>query len=136
MARERVMRKEADVKTYVRRILDKHKWFWWCPPANGFGRPNVDFNALKSGVFLAIETKFGSNKPTLLQCAYLSSVLAEGGFAFVVNDKNLEIFEAWMQLYAEACDDVLKGMLPDQIDGAAMLDCIRELTRLIIPKEK
>ena len=56
---------EKDVKAEVKKLLNAHDWFWWMPPANGFGKAGIsDFNALKKGVFLAVETKFGSKKPT------------------------------------------------------------------------
>lgn len=89
---------ERDVKAHVKTLLTQHGWMWWMPPGSGFGRSNVDFNALNDGVFLAIETKFGSNKPTALQCKYLQAVLHHRGHALVVTEKTLEAFERWCVL--------------------------------------
>lgn len=123
------MKNEKDVKKAVRNLLDRHGWFWWMPPANGFGKVGVaDFNALRGGVFLAIETKFGANKPTVHQVAFLSSVIAEDGFGFVVNEKRLDWLAKWMDAFDRSADGVAKGRQPDPEDGAVMLDAIREMT--------
>jgi hypothetical protein len=74
------MRDEKGVKENVKRLLDAFDWFWWMPPANGYGKVGVsDFHAIKDGVFLAIETKFGSNKPTHHQRAFLETINAARG---------------------------------------------------------
>lgn len=119
---------EKDVKASVKKLLDKHGYFWWMPPANGFGKVGVsDFNALRAGVFVAVETKFGGNKPTVQQRAYLESVIAEGGFGFVVDEKTLDKLESWMDAFDRAAQNVSnkKEVAPE--DGALMLDCIREM---------
>ena len=86
------MKNEKDVKAKVKKLLDQYKWFWFMPPANAYGRSGIaDILALKAGVFLAIETKFGSNKPTALQIGFLNSITAESGYGFVVNDQNLHL---------------------------------------------
>lgn len=123
------MKNEKDVKKAVKKLLDKHGWFYWMPPANGFGRIGVaDFNALRGGVFLAIETKFGTNQPTVHQRAYLSSIMAEDGFGFVVNEKRLDCLAKWMDAFDKSAKDVSVGKQPTPEDGAAMLDAIREMT--------
>jgi ABC-type sugar transport system substrate-binding protein len=103
------------------------------PPMNGFGQTGVaDFNALRGGVFLAVETKFGSNKPTVHQKAFLQSVAAENAFGFVVTDKNINWFSSWLDAFDRAADAFSKGEKPTNEDGALMLDAIRELTALIV----
>ena len=85
---------EAGVKAAVKKILKTHGWFVWMPPANAFGKAGIaDIHALKDGVFLAVETKFGNNKPSKLQSAFLGAVDQHGGKALVVNEKNLVEFE-------------------------------------------
>lgn len=119
---------EKDVKREVKKILDKHGWFWWMPPANGFGKTGIaDINALRGGVFLAIETKFGSNKPTPMQTAFLESVRAESGMAFVVNEKTVEILRTWMNAFDRARDAAAVKQEPTPEDGAAMLDAMRAM---------
>ena len=81
---------EAGVKREVKRLLKKYGWYYWMPPANAFGRAGIaDFNAVRDGRFLAVETKFGSNKPTPLQQQFLDSIVAHGGLAVVVTERNL-----------------------------------------------
>lgn len=123
---------ENGVKRAVKKLLNRHKWFWWMPAANGFGQQGVaDFCALRAGVFLALETKFGSNKPTVLQVAYLNSVRAEGGFSFVVTEKTLDWLEIWMVAFDRAIEATKRNEKPDDRDGAAMLDAINAMTALL-----
>jgi hypothetical protein len=125
----RTYTKEKDVKLEVKKMLDKHGYFWWMPPANGYGKAGVsDFNALKDGVFIAIEAKFGTNKPSPQQKAFCQSVLAESGFAFVVNEKNIALLETWMFAFERATKATAAGKKPSDEDGALMLDCIKALT--------
>jgi hypothetical protein len=82
--------READVKAEIKKLLTKRGWFYWMPAANGYGITGVaDFLALRKGEFIAIEAKFGSNKPTVMQEKFLASVKAHGGRAMVVSEKNL-----------------------------------------------
>lgn len=119
---------EADVKRQVKKLLDKHKWFWWMPPANGFGRTGIsDFNALRGGVFIAVETKFGKNKPTPMQVGFMESIQSETGMAFVVNEQNLGAFEAWLNHFDNAMTAQAEQRDVDPADGAAMLDAMRAL---------
>jgi hypothetical protein len=122
------MKNEGDVKKAVKKILDKHGWYWWMPPANGFGRAGIaDINAVHAGVFMAIETKFGSNKPTPMQVGFLASIRAEGGFAFVVNEKRVDTLAKFLDAFARSIDAGVKGGKVADEDGALMLDCIREM---------
>lgn len=123
------MKAEKDVKHKIRAILDKFGWFWWMPPANGFGKSGIsDFNALKRGTFIAIEAKFGSNKPTAMQIGYLNSVRAESSFAFVVNDKNIDWLEAFLESFESATEAQMKREMPTHEDGARMINAIAELS--------
>lgn len=90
---------EAGVKREVKKLLTKHGWYYWMPSANAFGTSGIaDFNAVRSGKFLAIETKFGSNKPTPLQRRYLEQVAAHGGLTMVVNERNLDKLEELLKV--------------------------------------
>ena len=122
------MKSEKDVKKKVKQILDKHDWFWWMTPANGYGKSGIaDFCALKNGTFLAIETKFGGNKPTVLQVAYLQSINAEDSFGFVVDEHRVEWLDTFLTSFRKA--QVAKGqkLEPTEADGAAMLNAIRAM---------
>lgn len=123
---------EKDVKAEVKKLLDKHGWFWWMPPANGYGKAGIaDFNAIRAGVFLAVETKFGSNKPSPMQTGWLNSVQAESGFAFVINEENIEWLGAWLSAFDRASAAVTAQQEVTPEDGALMLDAIRAMTALV-----
>jgi hypothetical protein len=123
------VKNEKDVKHKVKAILDRFDYFWFMPPANGFGKAGIsDFIALKNGCFLAIETKFGSNKPTAPQIGFLNSIRAAEGFAFVVNDKNYEWLEAFLDSFEKATASQRKKLDVAHEDGARMLNAIAELS--------
>lgn len=132
------MNNEKDVKKVVKKLLDRHDWFWWMPPANGYGSTGVaDFNCVKNGVFLAIETKFGSNKPTVRQKAFAESIWGQKGIAFCVSDANTEWLDVWLKAFDNATAAVqTSGMhqrpelAVDQEDGATMLNAVQVLTEL------
>ncbi len=128
MSPARTYLKEADVKAEVKKILNQHEWYWWMPPANGYGKPNVDFNALRDGVFLAIETKFGTNRCTPLQMGFLSSISAESGMGFVVTEKTIEDFRTWCEKFDEAAQLAAKKEPVPPSVGGAMLNAIAVLT--------
>lgn len=122
-------KREADVKKQVKKLLDQHNYFWWSPPANGFGKIGVsDINALKNGVFIAVETKFGKNKATAHQKAFLDSVRAEKGYGFIVHEKNIEFFAQFLTVFDRAVGGVMKGEKPSDEDGSMMINAIRALT--------
>lgn len=123
------MKSEADVKKAIKKILDTRDWYWWMPPANGFGRSGIsDFNALKDGVFLAVEAKFGNNKPTVMQKAFLESVMSARGYGFVVNENRLQWLESFLDAFDRSTQAVQQGGKPSPEDGAMMLNAIKILT--------
>lgn len=123
-----VIKNEGGVKKATKKILDKHKWFWWMPPANGFGVSGIsDFNAVKDGVFMAIETKFGPNKPTAMQGAFLRSINSEECFGFVVNEDTLEWLDVFLTEFERAKVDASEKRQMANESGASMIDAIRWL---------
>lgn len=130
---KRTFIKEADVKAEVKQLLKKYNYFYWMPANNGFGKSGTaDLLAIRKGVFLAIETKFGNNKPTALQKAFLQSIMVEDGFGFVVNENTVAVFSDWLAAFdrsAEAASNK-KPVAPE--DGALMLNCIKVLTSDIV----
>lgn len=128
---------EKDVKKEVKRMLDYYHWFWWMPPANGFGASGIsDFHALKGegvgGVFLAIETKHGNNKPTELQKGFLKSILQSGGLSMVVNEEGLPWLNVWLEAFDRSVKEQEAGKPMTDRNGAAMLDAMKKLTELMV----
>lgn len=126
------MHDENGVKKNVKRLLDAAGWFWWSIGASMYGKGGTsDLHALKNGVFLAIETKFGRNKPTELQKAFLNSINAETGFGFVVSEKNIEWFATFLDQFGKETDSVMTEKKMSNEGGATLLDAIRALQVLI-----
>lgn len=127
---------EKGVKKRVRALLNEHGWFWWMPPMTGYGAIGVsDFNALRGGVFLAVETKFGKNTATVHQKAYLNSICAEGGFGFIVSDKTLHEFEQWLKAFDRSVERVANQEPRSDEDSIIMLNCVAKLTEPLVQSE-
>lgn len=127
------MKNERDVKRKVKALLDKHDWFFWMPVASGYGQSGIsDFNSVRHGTFLAIETKFGSNKPTALQIGFLNSIRAMDGFAFVVSDRNIDWLDAFLESFEIATKCASQGMDVPPEHGARMLNALAELSNKLL----
>jgi len=139
MTKERTYKDESDVKAQIKKILDQYRWKWRMPPQNAFGGTGMsDFIGLRTGVFLAVEAKFGDNEITVNQENYLNEVLEEGGFGFVVYEATVETFAKWNELFDLATLHTSKGQpIPDKV-GAELLECIRILTEpvALAPKRR
>ena len=120
---------EKGVKAMIKRLLDYHGYFHWMPGASGYGTQGVsDHLALKDGVFLAVEAKFGRNKPKPVQKAFAAQIMANNGFAFCVTEKNIDHFAWWLESFAETVAAQVAGQpVPDE-HGARMLNSISVLT--------
>lgn len=83
---------EAAVKDKVVAILKEEDAYYFFPATHGYGRSGVpDIVACVNGLFLGIECKAGSNKPTLLQVRELERIRRAGGYAVVVNEENWDM---------------------------------------------
>jgi len=83
---------EKAVKAKVKNVLESEGVYYFMPPANGFGRSGVpDIVACVNGLFLAIECKAGTNKPTALQVREIESIRRNNGVAVVVNEENWDM---------------------------------------------
>jgi hypothetical protein len=104
---KKTFRSEADVKTAVKQLLAEYPGVWYFMPAsNGYGRAGVpDFVGCFQDRFFAIETKFGSNKPTPAQKMELKKIHDALGVAMIINEKNLETLH-------EILDDMQLGLYP------------------------
>ena len=126
------MKSEKDVKTQVKKLLDKHSWFWFMPPANAYGRSGIsDFCAIRNGVFLAIETKFGKGKVSPLQRGFLGSVMSQHAFGFVVNENNLDWLDRWLTGFERSAQSIAENKTMKHEDGAELIDALSALTELL-----
>lgn len=128
---------EKDVKAKIKQLLNFHGWFAWMPGANGYGTQGIsDHAAIKDGVFLVIEAKFGYNKPKPMQKAFAAQILANDGYAFCVNEKNIDYLRQWLESFeiaTRAQQAALKeGRDPEaavpQEHGSRLLNAISVLT--------
>ena len=117
------------VKAPVKKLLTKYGWFWWMPAANQFGVSGVaDILAIKKGMFIAIETKFGRNDPTPMQLAFLNSVRAEDHFAFVVRENTLLALGQFLNYLDQSIAYAAQQEIAPAEIGGAMLDAIKAMT--------
>lgn len=85
---------EGDVKREIKRLLKKYGWWFFMPNAGAFGTSGIpDFICLRDGVLLAIEAKFGYNKPSDLQQDRMAEIRAHGGHAIWINEHRLQSLE-------------------------------------------
>ncbi len=120
---------EKGVKKIIKLILNHFGWFTWMPAANGFGAQGVsDHLALKSGVFLAVEAKFGTNKPKPMQKAWAGHVLTNNGYAFCVSERNIDHLAWFLDSFEHSVAAQIAGRpIPDE-HGARMVNAIAALT--------
>ena len=84
------MTPEAKVKKKVVDAIKKNGAYYFFPATGGYGRSGVpDVVCCYRGVFVAIECKAGSNKPTPLQEAEMQKIRQAQGFVLVVNETNI-----------------------------------------------
>lgn len=104
MTKQKIYRKEADVKAEVKSVLKDSRVAWWfMPPANGYGRSGIpDFVGCVRGCMFAIETKFGRGTTTANQEREIFGLRTAGAQVWIVNEHNIDQwileFEAWMEL--------------------------------------
>lgn len=87
---------EKKVKDKVRQCLNARMVFHFMPATYGFGASGIaDIVGCYLGKFFAIECKAGDNRPTALQVKNLERVSKAGGYALVVNERNIADVD-WM----------------------------------------
>lgn len=89
-----MMTPESKVKRRVTDVLKSLGAYYFYPVTGGFGRSGVpDIICCLSGYFIGIECKAGNNKVTPLQLKNIEDIQAAGGFAFIVNEENIDALE-------------------------------------------
>lgn len=85
------MTPEAKVKKKVVDVIKKNSAYYFFPATGGYGRSGVpDVVCCYRGIFIGIECKAGSNKPTGLQELEMAKIRTAGGFTLVVNEDNID----------------------------------------------
>lgn len=89
---------EAKVKAAVKQLFDEMGIYHFSPVQNGMGRAGIpDIIGCYNGRFLGIECKAGKGKTTALQDLELEKIRQAKGFAYVVNENNLQDLKELLQ---------------------------------------
>ena len=81
---------ERKVKEKVVTVLKQYGAYYFFPATYGLGRAGIpDIIGCLDGYFIAIECKAGKGTTTALQERELNRILNAGGYALVVNEKNI-----------------------------------------------
>lgn len=98
---------EKGVKRLVRRMLTKSSAESFMPPAAAYGKSGIsDIIAVKHGLVVFIETKYGYNKPTANQLAFGKRMTKAGALFVVVNERDVVEKMARVLLYLETGRDI------------------------------
>lgn len=90
---------ENRVKTRLRKHLDALGIYHFMPPGIGLGRSGIpDVIGCYNGQFVAFECKAGRNIPTALQERELRNIQGAKGWAFVINEDNVDKVEELMNM--------------------------------------
>ena len=93
---------EAKVKAHIKKILARHNIYYAMPHGAGFGNAGVpDFLCCWKGKFLAIEAKANGGEPTALQNKHLDEIDKAGGITWVIDEKNVEMFDVFLKIGAD-----------------------------------
>jgi hypothetical protein len=89
---------EKWVKQQVVKMLKDRGAYYFYPVASGYMTTGVpDIIACYKGMFLGIECKAGTNKPTVIQERNLSLIRENEGVAMVINESNLVALKDFLE---------------------------------------
>lgn len=98
------MKNERDVKAACRKLFAQCDVWWYMPVPGGFGVAGVpDFLGAVNGHMFAVETKFGSKKPTALQEQQHVRLRQHKVPVWVVSDRNFSEFSRYFEEWCLAC---------------------------------
>lgn len=90
---------ESKVKLKLRKYLTQLGIYHFMPAANGFGRAGIpDIIGCFNGQFVAFECKAGRGKTTALQDREIAAIQGARGWAFVINEENVDNVETLLRL--------------------------------------
>lgn len=88
---------EAAVKNEIKRVLRRHKAYYFMPVQNGMGAPSLDFLVCHRGHWIGIEAKAPGKKPTKRQEITMQQMRNAGGICLVVDgDQTLRVLDVWL----------------------------------------
>lgn len=95
------MKKEADVKAAIKKILASLPNCWWYMPVQtGYGVRGVpDFIICLSGHFIGLETKFGGNTLSPHQQIQRDKIVRAYGDYYVVTEDTIDAMETLLREY-------------------------------------
>jgi hypothetical protein len=100
------MTPEAKVKKKVVDVIKKNGAYYFFPATGGYGRSGVpDVVCCYRAVFIAIECKAGTNRPTPLQEAEMEKIRLAQGFVRVINEANIDEVQ-------EVFNIINRGLMP------------------------
>ena len=92
------MTPEGKVKKRAKEHLDTAGAYYFMPATGGFGRSGVpDFVGCINGVFFGVECKAGKGIPTALQEREIKNIIKAGGYAWVINEENVDQLEKMLE---------------------------------------
>ena len=90
---------EKKVKDKLRKYLSQLGIYHFMPAANGFGRAGIpDVIGCFNGQFVAFECKAGKGKTTALQDREIANIQSAKGWAFVINEDNVDKVEELLRM--------------------------------------
>jgi len=94
---------EKKVKDKIKKILEEHGAYYFMPATGGYGKSGVpDIVACLRGKFIGIECKANGNKPTALQEKNLNNIMGVGGFAVLVDEGGIPMFDKFLEQLADS----------------------------------
>ena len=92
------MTPEGKVKAKIKKILTSMGAYYAMPMGTGFGNSGVpDFLVCYRGHFIGVEAKANGGKPTALQLKNLDKIIESGGYAFVIDESNVDGLEIYIK---------------------------------------
>lgn len=84
------MNSESAVKRRVKQILANSGAYAFMPVQTGYGNKTLDLLCCYKGYFIAIECKYGKNKPTPYQMRTIQEIIGSQGVVLVINEHNID----------------------------------------------
>lgn len=92
------MTPEGKVKKKVAELLKKYDAYYFFPAMGAFGRAGIpDIIGCYRGRFIAVECKAGKGKTTAIQEAEIKKIQGAKGYAFVINEDNIDLLEIYLK---------------------------------------